>query len=86
MNPSNCTVDTVSRLGGHSQPRTHRSKNGTTFPGMEITYKLMTAFEGVCKTSPNKAALVTKAPVKKLLTDNGRVIGVEYEKDGKPIM
>lgn len=50
---------------------------------MEITYKLMTAFEEVCKTSPNKAALITKAPVKRLLTENGRVVGVEYEKDGK---
>jgi len=77
-------LDTVSRLGGHSQPRTHRSKNGTTFPGMEITYKLMTAFEEIVKKSPNRANLITKAPVKKLLTDNtGRVVGVEYEKDGK---
>jgi hypothetical protein len=49
---------------------------------MEITYKLMTAFEEICKKEPNKANLVTKAPVKKLLTENGRVIGVEFEKDG----
>jgi len=76
-------LDTVSRLGGHSQPRTHRSKNGTTFPGMEITYKLMTTYEEIVKKSPNQAALITKAPVKRLLTENGRVVGVEYEKDGK---
>jgi flavocytochrome c len=76
-------LDTVSRLGGHSQPRTHRSKNGTTFPGMEITYKLMTAFEQLTNTAPDKAALIAKAPVKKLLTEGNRVVGVEYEKDGQ---
>lgn len=78
-------LDTVSRLGGHSHPRTHRSKNGTTFPGMEITYKLMTAFEDIAKKTPNRAALITKAPVKKLITENGRVVGVEYEKAGKRV-
>jgi hypothetical protein len=51
---------------------------------MEITYKLMTAFEEICKKEPNRANLITKAPVKKLLTENGRVIGVEFEKDGNP--
>jgi flavocytochrome c len=50
---------------------------------MEITYKLMTTFEALLKTSPTKAALISKAPVKRLLIDNGRVVGVEYEKDGQ---
>jgi len=76
-------LDTVSRLGGHSQPRTHRSQNGTTFPGMEITFKLLTTFEELTKTNPDKAKLISKAPVKKLLVEGGRVVGVEYEKDGQ---
>eukprot|EP01126_Amoeba_proteus_P045292 TRINITY_DN5063_c0_g1_i1.p1 TRINITY_DN5063_c0_g1~~TRINITY_DN5063_c0_g1_i1.p1 ORF type:complete len:634 (+),score=131.93 TRINITY_DN5063_c0_g1_i1:139-1902(+) len=76
-------LDITSRLGGHSQPRTHRSRNGTTFPGMEITFKLMTTYEEISKSNPERAKLITKAPVKKLLIENGRVVGVEYEKAGR---
>lgn len=77
-------LDTVSRLGGHSQPRTHRSKNGTSFPGMEITYALMKAYEDLAKSTPDKVKLVSKARVLKLLTDSeGRIRGAEYEKEGK---
>ena len=32
-------LDTVSRLGGHTNQRTHRSKSGGKFPGMEIYQK-----------------------------------------------
>lgn len=77
-------LDTCSRLGGHSQPRTHRSKNGTTFPGMEITYALMKEYERLSKTQPDKVKLINKARVNKLLTDaNGRITGCEYSKGGK---
>ena len=37
----------ISRLGGHSQPRTHRGKE--KFPGMTITYALMEKFEEIEK-------------------------------------
>ena len=40
----------VSRLGGHSYPRTHRGKE--RFPGMTITYALMEKFEEICKSAP----------------------------------
>jgi len=78
-------LDAVSRLGGHSQPRTHRSKNGTTFPGMEITYALMKEYEALTKSKPDQVKLITKARVTKLLTDtNGRISGCDYEdKAGK---
>lgn len=77
-------LDTCSRLGGHSQPRTHRSKNGTTFPGMEITYALMKKYEELTKTNPDKVKLISKARVNKLLTDaHGRITGCEYSKGGK---
>jgi len=37
----------VSRLGGHTHPRTHRGKE--KFPGMTITYALMEKYEDICK-------------------------------------
>jgi len=77
-------LDTVSRLGGHSQPRTHRSKNGTSFPGMEITYALMKAYEELAVKQPEKVKLITRARVNKLVIDaEGRIAGAQYEKDGK---
>jgi flavocytochrome c len=84
QNKFGLALDTVSRLGGHTQPRTHRSKAGTTFPGMEITYALMKKFEELSVKDPTKATLTTKARVNKLLKDSsGRVIGCSYEdKDG----
>jgi flavocytochrome c len=72
----------VSRLGGHSQPRTHRGKE--RFPGMTITYALMEKYEAICEQSPERARMVTKAKVTRVLSDaSGAAIGVEYEKDGK---
>lgn len=79
-------LDTVSRLGGHSQPRTHRSKNGTSFPGMEITYALMKKYEALATENPGKVKLITKARVTKLTTDAaGRITGADYEKGGKQL-
>lgn len=72
----------VSRLGGHSQPRTHRGKE--RFPGMTITYALMEKLEEISETNPDLARIVTKARVSNLKTaSDGSVCGVEYEKDGK---
>eukprot|EP00298_Acanthocystis_sp_HF-20_P015104 c21029_g1_i1.p1 GENE.c21029_g1_i1~~c21029_g1_i1.p1 ORF type:complete len:652 (-),score=297.84 c21029_g1_i1:656-2566(-) len=71
----------VSRLGGHSFPRTHRGKE--RFPGMTITYALMEKFEKIASES-DSARMITKAKVTRILTDNtGATIGVEYEKDGQ---
>ncbi|KAJ3352621.1 hypothetical protein HDU83_007815 [Entophlyctis luteolus] len=71
----------VSRLGGHSQPRTHRGKE--MFPGMTITYALMEKYEDLCKSSPDRAKLIKKARVTKLIKNEaGTVIGVEYEANG----
>jgi flavocytochrome c len=77
-------LDTVSRLGGHSQPRTHRRKSGGKFPGFMITYALMQKFDEICASSPDKARFINKARVNKLLQDsNGTVIGCEYLKNGQ---
>ncbi|RKP26505.1 FAD binding domain-containing protein [Syncephalis pseudoplumigaleata] len=68
----------VSRLGGHSQPRTHRGKE--RFPGMTITYALMEKFEALAKEQPARARYITKAKVTRLLRNStGDVTGVEYE-------
>lgn len=71
----------VSRLGGHSFPRTHRGKE--RFPGMTITYALMEKFDDISKKSPELAQVVTLARVTRLVTDGtGAVVGVEFEKNG----
>jgi flavocytochrome c len=68
--------------GGHSYKRTHRGKE--RFPGFTITYALMEGLEKVMEdTNGDMAKIVTKAEVKRLLTDEaGAVVGVEYQKDG----
>jgi len=72
----------LGRLGGHSFPRTHRGKE--RFPGMTITYALMEKIEEIAKENPERANVITKATVTKLLTDSdGSVSGCEYVKDGQ---
>lgn len=71
----------VSRLGGHSFPRTHRGKE--RFPGMTITYALMEKFDDITKKTPEIAQVVNLARVTKLLRDGETVIGVEFEKNGQ---
>ncbi|TIA88701.1 hypothetical protein E3P81_03356 [Wallemia ichthyophaga] len=73
----------VARLGGHSQPRTHRGEGGQ-FPGMTITYALMEKLEDLAQSQPNRAKVLKKSCVTRLLQDNDlTVTGVEYEKDGQ---
>ena len=67
----------VSRLGGHSQPRTHRGKE--RFPGMTITYGLLEALEEISQKSPELATIVTRARVVALLKEGEGVAGVAYE-------
>merc|ERR1712118_370802 len=69
----------VARLGGHSQPRTHRGAE--RFPGMTITYALMQRFEKIAETS-DRARIVNKARVYNLLTEGKTCYGCEYEKGG----
>jgi flavocytochrome c len=72
----------VSRLGGHSNERTHRGKE--KFPGMTITYALMEALEAECdKGSAARAKIISRACVTRLLLESGAVTGVEYEVQGQ---
>jgi len=71
----------VGRLGGHSFPRTHRGKE--KFPGMTITYALMEKFDDIAREQSDKARVIMSGKVTKLITKDGTVVGVQYEKDGK---
>ncbi|ESK91001.1 fumarate reductase [Moniliophthora roreri MCA 2997] len=71
----------VARLGGHSQPRTHRG--GAQFPGMVITYAQMERLEDLSVSQPDRVKILKKARVVKLLKDEqGHVHGVEYTHNG----
>jgi glycerol-3-phosphate dehydrogenase len=50
---------------------------------MTITYALMSTYEDLCKSNPERATLIKKANVKKLIKEGNTVIGVEYEQKGK---
>lgn len=71
----------VSRLGGHSFPRTHRGKE--RFPGMTITYALMEKLEAIAAKAPTRAKVIVKARVTELIAENGEVVGCKYEYNGK---
>ncbi|WWC86936.1 uncharacterized protein L201_001816 [Kwoniella dendrophila CBS 6074] len=77
----NLDLSKVSRLGGHSEKRTHRG--GQQFPGMTITYALMEKLEDLAESSPDRVKVLKKAKVTKLLNEGDKVVGVEYEKDGQ---
>jgi len=76
----NLDLSLVARLGGHSQPRTHRGKE--RFPGMTITYALIQMLEKVAEKT-DLARIVTKAKVYKLVAEGGKCVGCVYEKGGQ---
>ncbi|GJJ05989.1 hypothetical protein Clacol_000176 [Clathrus columnatus] len=71
----------VARLGGHSQPRTHRG--GAQFPGMVITYAQMERLEDLAQSIPDRVKIHKKARVTKLIKDGDVVVGVEYTHEGQ---
>ncbi|KAK5736105.1 Osmotic growth protein [Elasticomyces elasticus] len=73
----NLDLTLVSRLGGHSFPRTHRGHDAK-FPGMAITYALMQRFEELAEAEPERVQLIKKANVKKINKDGNTVTGVTY--------
>ncbi|KAN0090662.1 FAD binding domain containing protein [Tylopilus felleus] len=72
----------VSRLGGHSQPRTHRGS--AQFPGMVITYAQMERLEDLAVSQPDRVKIYKKARVTRLLKDESAAVnGVEFVRNGK---
>eukprot|EP00435_Cladocopium_sp_Y103_P021778 s394_g5.t1 len=68
----NLDLSLVARLGGHSQPRTHRGKE--RFPGIQMLEKVA--------EKTDLARIVTKAKVFKLVTEGNACVGCVYEKGG----
>ncbi|KAG8757115.1 hypothetical protein FRC14_002377 [Serendipita sp. 396] len=71
----------VSRLGGHSQQRTHRG--GAQFPGMVITYAQLERLEDLAIEIPDRVQVLKKATVTKVLKEGDVVVGVEFEYEGE---
>lgn len=71
----------MSRLGGHSQERTHRG--GAQFPGMVITYAQLERIEDLAITLSERVQVLKKANVTKLIKDGDAVVGVKYTYEGK---
>ncbi|KAI0392236.1 FAD binding domain-containing protein [Xylariaceae sp. FL0594] len=78
----NLDLTLVSRLGGHSQPRTHRGHDAK-FPGMAITYALMQRLEELAETEPERVQIIKKARVTSLNKEGNKVTGVTYESNGE---
>ncbi|PPJ51232.1 hypothetical protein CBER1_08045 [Cercospora berteroae] len=78
----NLDLTLVSRLGGHSFPRTHRGHDAK-FPGMAITYALMQRWEELCEKEPERTELIKKANVKSINMDGNKATGVTYEINGE---
>ena len=83
MDKFDLDLSLVARLGGHSQPRTHRGAE--RFPGMTITYALIQMLEKVAEhTNNTKARIVCKAKATKfLMSGKETCCGVEYEFGGQ---
>ncbi|CAE8636831.1 unnamed protein product [Polarella glacialis] len=70
----------VARLGGHSQPRTHRGRG--RFPGMTITFAVLQMLEKIAEGS-DRVRIVSGARVVRLLVEDGQCMGCVYQKDGQ---
>jgi succinate dehydrogenase/fumarate reductase flavoprotein subunit len=79
MDKFDLDLSLLARLGGHSQPRTHRGKE--RFPGMTITYALIQMLEKVCEKT-DRGRIITKAEVFNLIRNGKAVVGCEYRKGG----
>ncbi|ODV63765.1 FAD-dependent oxidoreductase-like protein [Ascoidea rubescens DSM 1968] len=78
----NLDLSLVSRLGGHSQPRTHRGKSAR-FPGMEITFALIEKLEFLAKEDPSRVYISSRSNVIELIKDPDNsdiIIGLKFEK------
>jgi len=78
----NLDLTLVSRLGGHSFPRTHRGHDAK-FPGMAITYALMQRLEELCESDPERVQVIKKAKVTAVNKNGNAVTGVTYDYNGE---
>lgn len=78
----NLDLTLVSRLGGHSEPRTHRGHDAK-FPGMAITYALMQRLEELAEQEPERVQIIKKARVTGINKEGNKITGVTYECGGE---
>ncbi|KAL8675037.1 MAG: hypothetical protein Q9224_007481, partial [Gallowayella concinna] len=78
----NLDLTLVSRLGGHSQPRTHRGHDAK-FPGMAITYALMQRLEELVESDPERVQIIKKAKVTSVNKEGDKITGVTYDYNGE---
>ncbi|CAK0853738.1 unnamed protein product, partial [Prorocentrum cordatum] len=74
-------TETLAHNGAYSIKFTAAKIGAERFPGMTITYALIQMVEKVAERS-DKARIITKAKVTKLLTANKACVGCVYEKGG----
>lgn len=75
-------LNTVGLMAGVSAPRCHRGKE--RFPGFTITYRLIERLEEFAEKQPDRARILTRSRVVKLLQEGKDVVGVTIVgKDGK---
>ncbi|KAJ5555704.1 hypothetical protein N7535_008138 [Penicillium sp. DV-2018c] len=78
----NLDLTLVSRLGGHTHPRTHRGHDAK-FPGMAITYALMVRLEELATKEPGRVQIIKKANVTSVNKSGNHVTGVTYTVNGE---
>ncbi|KAJ5463349.1 hypothetical protein N7475_008293 [Penicillium sp. IBT 31633x] len=78
----NLDLTLVSRLGGHTHPRTHRGHDAK-FPGMAITYALMQRLEELADKEPGRVQIIKKANVTSVNKSGNNVTGVTYSVNGE---
>mmetsp|Transcript_19922 Transcript_19922/g.29803 ORF Transcript_19922/g.29803 Transcript_19922/m.29803 type:complete len:1135 (+) Transcript_19922:73-3477(+) len=79
------TLNLRGQLGGHSFPRTRRSKGGMV--GQEIVRRMTKVVSNYTSLSPSPLKLMTKTRATHFLRDeNGAIIGVEYTSMNKDQM
>ncbi|KAF9268396.1 Flavocytochrome c [Marasmius fiardii PR-910] len=77
----NVDLSLVSRLGGHSVPRTHRGTGGA--PGWAMTSALIKKLQEVQSSQSDRVQITVGAKVIRLMEDGtGKIVGAEYEKEG----
>jgi len=67
----------LSQNGGHSSKRTHRCTEGGA--GSYITNSLLSKLKKIQKRDSSKIEIRKKTQVTKLIQENGRIVGVEYD-------
>ena len=80
----NLDLSHVTRIGGHSVPRTHRGPS--QLPGVQITLSLVQSLEAMQRKDAGRCRILTHATVTRLLvSSDGSVFGVEYESQEKQL-